>query len=117
MCHRWTPDEVHFISPDGRDDITFHQGSLDAMSPHVKVKINSGKSEFDVLHSEYTQNFRLIHPAPRIHAMGVMLANIFGHSTERPNANPVAFYNHQQLHYRDKLPDDWPRITLQDCEQ
>lgn len=109
MCHRWTSDEVHFIPPDGRDDITFHQGSLDAMSPHIKVKINSGEGEFDVLHSEYAQH-RLLHPAPRIHALGVMLANIFGHSIEGPNANPVAFYNHQQLHYRDKLPNDWPRI-------
>lgn len=109
MTHRWTPDEVHFIPPDGRDDLDFHQGSLDAMSPHVKVNFGSSMSEPEILHSEYTQR-RLLHPAPRIHALGVMLANIFGHSIERDNAPPVAFYNRQYIQYGTRLPEDWPQL-------
>lgn len=109
MCHRWTSDEVHFIPPDGKDDLNFHQGSLDAMSPHVKVNFGSENSEPETLHFEYTRR-RLLHPAPRIHALGVMLANIFGQSIERDNANPVAFYNRQYIYYGSKLPEDWPQF-------
>lgn len=109
MSHRWTSDGVHFIQPDGRDDFNFHQGNLDAMSPLVNVKFESGESEPQLLHSEYTHR-RLLHPAPRIHALGVMLANIFGHSIARDNADPVPFYNRQYIHYGSQLPENWPRF-------
>jgi hypothetical protein len=39
-----------------------------------------------------------------------MLANIFGHSIERDNAPPVAFYNRQYIQYGTKLPEDWPQL-------
>lgn len=112
MCNRWTANEVHFIPPDVDDIARFPRGSLDAMSPHVKMEFSGEKSESDPLQSEYYIGSRsqLIHPAPRIHALGVMLANIFGHAVEKDDIASIKLYNTQQIHYSGKFPEDWPRL-------
>jgi hypothetical protein len=107
MGHRWTCDEVCFIPLDSDSGSRVDRGAMDATSPFIKMNFDIGEGEEHSLHSEYTQH-RVAHTAPRIHALGVMLAGIFGLSIEKNGENPFMVYNNQFASFTRccKRPDD-----------
>jgi hypothetical protein len=94
MGRRWTYDEVYFIPLDDHSGSRIDRGGMDATSPFIKMNFDIGEGEEYSLHSEYTQH-RVAHTAPRIHALGVMLASIFGLFIEKNGENPFMVYNNQ----------------------
>jgi hypothetical protein len=94
MSKRWTYDEVYFIPLEHHNRID--RGGMDATDPFVKVRFGMEEGEEQDLHSEYMKN-RVAHSAPRIHALGVMLAGIFGMRMpiKEPGSTPRQVYNKQ----------------------
>lgn len=94
MRHRWTYDEVCFIPLDSDSCDGHDRGSMAATSPLIKMNFDIGEGDERKLHFEHLSE-RVVHSAPRIQALGVMLASIFGLSIEKNGTTPFEVYNNQ----------------------